>query len=517
MKRLTITSMMATIVLCAQGQTPSLTVEKYKYADEIQLWQQTHNAAGLSLDITANDSNANRGIAYFNYSHRGGDFHRVQEGGPNNQLSFFTERYQKIGKYLYGYGSFLFDMGRTKNRAWSDVIRTYNSNPFISGSSIPGKYDNMDFILNASLSTIQFGHFTFGGNLFYHAGDLSRLTDPRPRAQLAQYRITPAITYSIGHHTIGLAAHYDRRKEKIPGFSNAQTDASFVYYLMTGLENATGTINGDKGYKREYVNHEFGMELNYGLHTAGFHHLTSLTFENGTEYIYGNNKYQPGKYKNFKYGLNTYNRIQKGRVIHSADLRLKYETGAADEYRQEYMTTIDQETGISSSVWNTTMVYKKRYQLKKLDLDLHYRLSFTNDKAITAYAGIRYQLQSVNNKHLLNTSELKYATSQIMIEGGLPLFKRHLWAEAETGFGFSHQAKLNLADPTTDYALAVLIPDMAYYRANYWKGHLQLTYQIPITIKKHTYDWFARAYVDYVKSNHFGKRHQVGFSIGLYY
>ena len=126
----------------------------YKYADETQLWRLTGNAAGLSLDPTVCDSSANRGIAYFDISHRSGDYHRVQEGNQQNTLQFYTERYQKIGRWLYGYGSFHFDMGRIKQRAWSDVFRSYNSNPYLSGSSIPGKYDIQNFELNASLSTV---------------------------------------------------------------------------------------------------------------------------------------------------------------------------------------------------------------------------------------------------------------------------------------------------------------------------------------------------------------------------
>ncbi|MBR1547811.1 MAG: hypothetical protein IJ637_03695, partial [Prevotella sp.] len=170
------------------------TVGSYRLADEAQIWRLTGNAAALSLDPERCDSSANRGVAYFRLMHQGGDYHRVQEGGMQNHLQFFTERYQKIGRYLYGFGSFSFDMGRTKERAWSDVMRSYNSNPFISGSSVFGKYDNQDFALSASLSTIQLGAFTYGASLQYKAGDLSRLRDPRSRINLAQYRISPAIT-----------------------------------------------------------------------------------------------------------------------------------------------------------------------------------------------------------------------------------------------------------------------------------------------------------------------------------
>ena len=90
----------------------------YRYADATQLWRLTDNAAGLSLD-----SGFIRGIAHFDVQHHEGDFRRVQEGGQQNQLSFATERYQRIGHILVGYGSFRFGMDRTKDRAWCDVMR----------------------------------------------------------------------------------------------------------------------------------------------------------------------------------------------------------------------------------------------------------------------------------------------------------------------------------------------------------------------------------------------------------
>ena len=124
-------------MLCASAlSAQTMTEEKYQLADERQLWNESNNAAGLAHDIS--DSADNRGVAYIDLQHRSGDYHRVQEGTQHNTLHFFTERYQKIGKYLYGYGSFDFDMGRTKERAWNDVMRPYNSNPFISGSSVFG-------------------------------------------------------------------------------------------------------------------------------------------------------------------------------------------------------------------------------------------------------------------------------------------------------------------------------------------------------------------------------------------
>ena len=491
-------------------------IDTYKYADETQLWRLTGNAAALSLDPATCDSSANRGVAYFDINHLSGDYHRVQEGNQQNTLQFYTERYQKIGRWLYGYGSFHFDMGRIKQRAWSDVYRSYNSNPYISGSSIPGKYDMQNFELNASLSTVQLGHFTYGASLLYKVGDLSRLRDPRSRINLAEYRLTPAVTYTTGQHTVGLAAHYDRRKEKLPNMTTVQTDPNLSYYVMTGLENATGTIGGYNGYMREYVNHEFGAELDYGFSNDHFKSVSTLTLDAGREYVYGQYKYEPGTYRNILYGFTSHNSIKKEDVLHRFDLALKYETGSADEYKSERVTTTDGSTGYQSIEWHKILEYKKRYQLKKLDLDFHYRLSFVDNEAVCGYAGIQYTLQSASNKHLLYTSELKNAASLIQVEGGLPLFD-HLWAEATAGYHFSHKADLQLYDATTAYAVGVLLPDMPYYEANYWQGRLQLTWQQPLTIKGYTANWFARLYGSYLKTDNSLHANTAGLSIGVCY
>ncbi len=491
-------------------------LNSYQLADESQVWRLTGNAAALSLDPETCDSSANRGLAYFDLMHRSGDYRRVQEGGQMNQLSFHAERYQKIGKYLYGYGSFDFDMGRTKDRAWSDVLRSYNSNPYISGSSVPGKYDHQNFKLVAKLSTVALGHFTYGATLLYKVGDLSRLRDPRSRINLAEYKLAPSVTYSAGQHTLGLALHYDRRKEKLPNMTTVQTDPNLSYYVMTGLENTTGTIGGYNGYQREYVNHEFGAELDYGFKGNQWRSVNTLSLRMGREYVYGQYKYEPGNYRTVNYGLASRNRIRQDGLLHSIDLLINYETGSADEYKSERVSTTDSETGIVSVEWRKILEYKKRYQLKKWDADLHYRLSWAKDEAVNSYCGLQYTLQSVSNKYLLYTSELKYSASNILAEGGYGFLNHHLWLEGSLVYRIRHKADIALYDATTDYAQSVLLPDMPYYEANYWQGRLAVTYQFPLTIKGYTAQWFVKAYGSYLKTNNSLDASTIGLSFGLF-
>lgn len=490
-----------------------MTQEKYQLADERQLWGESLNAAGLAHDMC--DSADNRGVAFFDLMHRSGDYHRVQEGGQLNQLRFFTERYQKIGKYLYGYGSFDFDMGRTKDRSWSDVLRTYNSNPYISGSSVPGKYDHQNFTLNAKLASVRLGHFNYGVAFKYKVGDLSRLRDPRSRVRLADYQLTPSATYTTGSHTIGLSAYYHRYKEKLTGLTTVQTDPGLKYYIMSGLEHATGSVGGYTAYWREYVNHDFGGELSYAYQADGFRSLNSVTLGHGTEYVYGQYKYEPGTWYTYNYGFSTRNRIDKGSLLHSIDASVNYQEAYADEYKSQLIT--EKDGPYTTQWWQRTMTFDKRYQLKKLDLNAHYRLSFVKEQAVKGYVGMTYDLHTADNKYLLSTSQQKTAGSTLQAEGAYSLLENRLWIEGTFDYHFSHKADLDLHNATTDYAQAVLLPDMEYYGANYWQGHLAVTCQFPLTIKGYTSQWFVKAYGSYLKTNNSMKRQTAGVSFGMYY
>ena len=496
----------------ATAQTSLAGMGEYQYDDVMQLWRNTGNAAGLTVDSTRN-----RGIAMFDLSHREGDFHRVQEGGQRNQLEFFTERYQTIGKYLYGYGKFRFNMGRTKERAWCDVMRPYNSNPFFGGSNVMGKYDNQDFDLTAAVGTNSLGGVRVGARLDYQVGDLSRLRDPRSRSQLLDYKITPAVTWSFGNNTLGAAAYYERRKEKIPNINTVQTDATLKYYIMTGMESAMGTTRGYAGFTREWVNHIFGGELSYGYQGTAFSSVSTIGMRNGHEGVYGTYKYEPGKYVNYGFDFTTQNRIQTGNAIHQLDIKAAYEQAYADEYRQELVITSDPQTGYNSYRYDTQITFKKRYQVNLLDASLRYRANLTDGTAkINHFIGVFAELHNAKNKHLLPESKLEYGAMDLQLEGGSALLGDCLWVEANAGYHFSNKADLQLAEREGDYAVSVLIPDMAFYEADYWRAHLKLTWQFPLTIKGVRSRMFVSAYGDYLKTNNSLNRSQIGLSFGIY-
>lgn len=534
---ITIMAMVLTTCTMYAQQTASALGE-YRFDDATQLWRLTDNAAGLGIDTTRN-----RGYAEIGYYHHSGDYTRVQEGTRSNQLRFETERYQKIGKYIYGYGRFDFDYGRVNNRTWADVRRPYNSNPYFSGSAIMGKYDFQDFNFTAALGSAAIGKWHFGMRLDYNVGDLSRLRDPRPRSQLLEYKIIPAVTYTFGKNTFGLSGNYHRRKEKIDGIKTVQTDATITYYNMTGMEHAVGTVSGYSGYQREWVDHRFGAELTYSHKTDGYNMIATATIERGSENILGQYEKEEGKYVDYNYGFSIRNRIMTENLLHEIDFSFGYEQSYADEYTQKFKaenndevktktysyehrlpdgtieirdSTITQTYPVSSQYYETMLVMKKRFQVKIFKTDFHYRLNFTDGERVNRYVGARFTSCDTKNKYILPESSLHYDGYNVLLEGGTSLLKQRLWIDGGFTMHFNGTAALALNDPTTDYAVGVLIPDMKYYRSNYVKGSLSVTYQFPITFKKKQTMWYVRANGDWLRTNSNLHASSFGVTLGMF-
>lgn len=516
--------LMFTLPTMAQTPSDSLVGEpEYRYKNLTQLWHNTSNAAGLSLD-----DSPNRGFASIGFNHRGGDYHRVQEGGAMNNMQFFTERYQRLGRYLYSYGKVDFNLGRTKDRAFADQYRPYNSNPYQSGSAIAGSYDHQDFDMVASVGTTDFSGWRFGLQLNYQLGDLSRLRDPRSRSQLLDYRLTPSVSYTMGGHTLGLSGYYDRRKEKMGSLVTVQSDATLTYYLFSGMEYATGTIGGYSSFNREWVNHQVGAAMDYGYRSDSFHTLNSFGISRGEEYAYGTYKYEPGRYFTYLYNVQSQNRLLTGSVLHQVDVRMDWQQGYADEYRQQLIIKNDPQIGTTSYTYEKQLEFRKRYQVRTFDCAFRYRANFLNDApsrllqqataSLKGYTGFSIDTHKASNRHLLPLSSSDFSRINFQLENGISLFKQHLTADLTLGYSVSTRADLQLADDTSVLAQRVLLKDLPYYDANLLHGRLQVMYQFPLTIKKSRAMWFVKAFGDFTSANSAGhpNLYNVGFSVGLF-
>ena len=488
----------------------------YDYHDAMTLWQASHNAAGLGLD-----SMVNRGVTWLEASHRHNSHHLVQEGDARNVLGFTSERYQQVGKYLVAHGKFAFEMGRDFNRAWCDELRTRHSVPYTSGSAIAGKYERQFIDLSAQLATRPLGPFTYGFGLDYQVGDYSRLRDPRSRVNLAVYRVVPSLTYSIGRHTLGLAAHYRRYKEKVLGLTTVQTDATLTYYQHTGMEHTVGTVGGYASFSRQYVNHEFGGELTYGWSSDVLRSLTTLGLDHAREYIHEPFKAEPAAWRNQQWRILSQNRLRAGRMLHQLDAAFCYRPALGDEHRQERQISIDPATGISSTRYVTLINYRSRYEVEEYWAQLHYRAMWLDAATRSrAYLGARATWQYDREQYNLPVSFMKVGGLTTLAEGGIEAFRRgerSLWLEAQAGYHFSTQSELSLHDATGLYATSVLIPNMDYYGASYFDSQLALTWQMPVRFKHYRNVWYARLDGSYLTTDKETDAYRVSFAIGIYY
>ncbi len=496
---------------CTSAQDALPGVSEYMYADAMALWRHTVSAAGLTLD-----SLTQRGYSSIGVNHQSGDYHRVQEGRQTNSVGFYSERYQSIGRYLYGYGSFAFEQGRTKGRAWSDVMRTYGSNPFLSGSSVAGAYDeqNLDFV--ASVGTVDLAGWRYGIRLDYRVGDLSRLRDPRSRSRMLDFRLAPAVCRTFGIHSVGVSAWYRRYKEKLPGIITVQNNPNLYYYQMSGMEAVTGTVGGYSGYSREYVNHECGGEVQYAMRRRDYAAVYAANITYGTESMFEQYEREPGHYYTYQSQLQSRHRVTRGTRVHQIDWTMDAAQAYADEYRPQLVVTLDADNGYSSYRYDNLLTYRKRYQMQSLSAHLSYRLAAVRAAAVQRYLQAECDWSSISQKHLLPTSTFDWSTVRLGAEYGQTLFpSRRLWLTARVGYLVSARADMDLADATTPYAQSVLLPDMTYYRSNCLNAGLDLLYQHPLQLKGYRFVGFVRVQAQTWQAQHDLSSQAVGLSIGI--
>ena len=494
------------------AQTDLSPVEAHRYADELLLWQHTRNAAGLSLDSTAA-----RGSSFFQYRHTDGTHFRVQEGDGSDGLRFRSHQFRPIGTWLRAYGTFCFDMGRTRHRAWSDVLRTDEGNPYLSGSPVAANYDHQKFDLNFRLATTSVGPLTYGLAVDYRVGDLSRLRDPRSRATQLAYRLAPSATLRLdAHQTLGLTGWYARDKEKIANITTVQTDPNLLYYVFTGLEHAEGSAGAYTGYQREWVNHELGAEAAYARHTDRHRSVTTLGIARAAEDVWGQTKSSPGRYVAYRYAAATRHRLRTASTIHAFDLRTEYRQGFADEYRQQQVLTTDPAMGNISRRYDTQFTFKKRYQTHRWDAALHYRISAAQGETVTRFAGLLADFSAVNLKHIVPTSTFRRAALDLRAECGGRIAPRW-WAEVRAGYHFALHSRLSLADAAAPYAQTMLRPDRDYYGAHHGHAEAALTYRFPLALHGRRLPCFVRAEGRYLRTDRHTEACAAALTFGIFH
>jgi len=483
--------------------------------DTKQINLKSENPAFLQLD-----SLIDRGSSTFSLLQKDGSYHLVQDGDKTKSISVSSQGIKKAGNYIAARGNFNFNQGRIYNKAWNDFYRSEHSDPYIAGSSVSGEYASQDISLTADLATIKLKNFTYGIRVDYNVGDLSRLKDPRSRVSLADYFITPGVTYSFGNNTLGVSGKYRRRKERLLGLSTVDADASFMYYQMTGLEHTNAIQGGHKGFGREFVDNEFSAQMSYGYKTENFETLNEISVATAEENVYENYKYEPGTYFWKEYKLASFNRIKTEKLYHVFDFNVNFKPAFADQYKSQLKTSKDPETGIESKYYEKLITYGKRYETSEIVAGLHYKALWYNDLCSKAYLGAIFNYSYNKDEYHLPESYLEEGGFYAGAEFGISVFQKNghsLFIDTKGGYYSKLKSVLFLDDFSTDYAVEVLIPNMEYYGASFVKGNLSITYQFPVSIKGSKLLWFVKTEGSYLSSNKSTDAYSAGLSIGVYY
>lgn len=461
----------------------------------MQQWSNTPNAAGMSF------SNVDIGsfVTLEGYK-SGGDYNRVQEGSANSGLKFSTERYDKFNDKILVKGSFSFNLNKEKERVWSDVFNTYNSNPYIYGSSVKGNYETQMFDLNLKLYTLQYGKFNFGFTLDYHVADMARQRDPRSRSYLLNYALIPALVYNLDNNNkLGINFFYSYNKEKMPNLTTVQTDPNLQYYTFTGLENAIGRIGGYKGFSRQFISDKIGADIQYNFSNDNIEWLLSGGASFLNEETLGDKKQSPGSYNSYNYNFYSNLLWRRSSFLHSFKIKASIVDGGADEFRQSLIAERDTLTGLITQTWETIYTYKNRFVVNTANIEASWKL-YSLGKSEVDYkwsVGASASYSSFENIYYMHKSEYGASKISFGIDGSYLLWSNRynkLIFEAQFNVGFKMDNKLNVHTETEIYN-AVLRPDYEYHNRDTFYSGGTLIYTFPLQfVKKTKITGYAKLY-----------------------
>ncbi len=482
---------------------------------ERQPWAATNNAAGLSRIVITDN-----GLAYVGVERSAGAYHRPQQGNAMNTFRFGADRFMKIGKYLRVYGNFEMELGREFDRAWSDVVDTYGGNPYIYGSARKGNYDRQTFDIEAKVSTVEFGRFTFGFGLRYRVGDLSRLKDPRPRNIFADYSLIPSVTFRIGDgHTLGLDGYYRFDKRKLTGISTVEPD-KYTYYDFRGMENVI--LSSTSLFGRAFTAKHWGGDIQYTYNTDRMVWLTGIGWDAMEDAVTGPERSSPGRYAAHTFSALTTLRVNTPAMVHSVTIEGWYVDGNADMYKQTEMSETDDEGNVSK-YWETTysaLVYRN-YDTKASFSYRAYRTLGTG--SYKWYAGVGGEYRSLENSYILPFSVRKVSVADIHVDFGFDALDRNghnVLIEGKAGMRLPLKSNMELA-AVSEVSENVLVPDQAFFDSKNYGFDLRATYSFPLRLGEKLQRGFIKVYGAGVVSDYRNaagnrtRRGTIGVSLGL--
>ena len=448
-----------------------------------QAFSLTNNAAGMGLAQPSAGSKTQ--IRLYDEA---GDYHLTQKGNEEMGFRFSTLRYDTFNDKLFMRGSFYYNLGKEKNRPWSDVMDPWFSIPYIYGSAVSKDYDSHDCGLTFDLYTAPLANWiSVGVRTKYRVADISGLLDPRPRTGYLNWQAVPSALVTLGAHHIGLDFGYGYSKEKLSNLTTVQTDPRIAYYKMTGLEHMDGAVLAYKGFKRQFEGGRFIGDLSYSYAAGPVSVLVSGGMEYGALSAIGDKMQITGTYNYLEYNGLVDATYRGGRLVHNLRVNGRYKDAGADEYIQELVAEKNPDTGVTTQTWETIYVYRNRYMLKTWNIDASYRIyGGYSGKDYIWSAGLGGALEGFRKDYYLPSSHFLSSALNLSVNGSVRLFqvKGHKLELALDGsFRKSLGSDLTLT-LDNEYVREVLTPDKAYYDKDALRASGSVTWTFPLSLGK---------------------------------
>lgn len=438
--------------------------------NRLVLWDTT---IGRSLLVTGNntalltaDSIPDVGYATLGGQLLSGGFRRPQEAEAEQAITFDTERYQRIGDWLF-HGRFSYRHQRQDNLRWTDIMDPYRGTPFVLADSTVGDWKKHHFALEASASLPLNERLAVGLALNYRVGSGAKNRDPRPLSNVNDITLLPSASWTVNNrHVLGIHGRYRRFKEDIGVLIRAQFAQGL--YRLKGLSFHDQILPVSVSYSRAYSGTAWGGGLQHLYHVN-----PSWQWFNEVEYTRYTEATQDvtipplpsGDFRNDHVSLRTTLRYRTGRMEKSLSMAAEAQRGVGHEYH--YVSNVlvfdgdmHQQEALSATLTHEWMRHRP---------GIPYVWSIA--------PSLNYRQYRASYPTVPTNSRQEFTQLAASLTGGT-------WVARQVAITAAVHYQTALSD-TLDYhadgvgqtvASTVLLPDQDYATADYLSGRLGLKY-----------------------------------------
>ena len=466
------------------------------------------------------------GATEFGGKFASGDLHRAQEPDKSSQLSFGSQRYQKLDKAKI-FGSFGFRQQWEEGIILTESLNPYRGNPYIAGDSMPGDWNKQwyDLKLIVSSAPLLNDRLFLGAGINYSVGSGARQEDPRPLGLSKDMDLEPSALWKINDRNIvGIKGHFNFFNEDVSlEVKNPNTNHNL--YKMRGPVEI---------FNPQRMTYTSSLNRNYKGNTAG----ASL------QYVYRNDQLLGvisaglhSRTEDVRDGVS--NPLKAGRleeILYKADILIQKTTSSAINMLEVNWQQADRDgieahqrlvsTGTNASQLNETIF--RAVFMTSLQTDAKLEYSWLGRKNGTGYDWL---LKASANYRGMDSRYLFPGNKDIADVMRYGISAKRNWDVGESNVSFEAKAILQQKiastieiEPGKGSSFVrenLLYPDHAYLTGNLVQPGLRATYSNKL---KGNSSWFISGAADFILKTGSngsyipdGNRNMFQLSIGAFY